>query len=173
MKTTFGTVFTRLMWGGKVLSAFECVVLKRLVAELPPALREIVEAQFESYNLVQREIDGRALNFYRKVRGRLSMDGVPLMQMQVDVAPLIRLALTVAGTEIHAVLTAVRNRACSVTFDQDARSFRGATAVEVTRVTQAWRSNLRCPVGPYRGPLDADVRPSWLNSSDMERFGEP
>jgi hypothetical protein len=43
-----------------------------------------------------------------------------------------------------------------VTFGEDERSFHDLTTVEVTRVTQVWRSNLRCPVGALRGPLDAD-----------------
>jgi hypothetical protein len=54
-------------------------LLEQLVASLPPPLRSAVESQFDAYNLVQREVDGRALNFYRK-KGRKAnnMEGLPV-----------------------------------------------------------------------------------------------
>ena len=173
MKTTFGTVFSRLMWGGTILSPFECAVLERLVAELPTSLRETVEAQMDSYNLVQREVDGRALNFYRKVRGRVSMEGVPLLQMTVEIAPLMRLTLATQSCEIHAVLTAVQGQAFSVTFDQDARSFRTLTAFQVSKVTHAWRSNFHVLNMTPNNAMQRSalvVTPLAGNASSSERF---
>ena len=70
-KSQFGNAISRLLWGGVCLSPLESGLLRRMVNELPQNLRAIVEAQFESYNLAQREADGRAL------RGRVS-PGSPL-----------------------------------------------------------------------------------------------
>lgn len=55
---------SRFLRGGVVLGALEGWALQTLVSSLPPELRQIVEAQFQRYVLVQREVDGRALNFY-------------------------------------------------------------------------------------------------------------
>jgi hypothetical protein len=66
VKTNFGNAISRLLWGGVCLSRVESGLLQRMVDELPGKLRAVVEAQFETYNLVQREADGRAVNFYRR-----------------------------------------------------------------------------------------------------------
>jgi len=44
-------------------------LLRLSLKDLPTALRSIVESHLNAYNLVQREVDGRALNFYRIKRG--------------------------------------------------------------------------------------------------------
>ena len=59
VKTNFGNAVSRLLWGGVCLSRVESGLLQRMVDDLPGKLRAIVEAQFESYNLVQREAAGR------------------------------------------------------------------------------------------------------------------
>lgn len=64
MRTEFGTSLSRFIRGGVILSGLEVWALKALVSSLPPELQQVVEAQFQRYVLVQREIDGRALNFY-------------------------------------------------------------------------------------------------------------
>jgi hypothetical protein len=51
--------------GGTRRSDGEYALLNALVAALPDGLRSIVTSQFATYNLVQREQDNRALNFYR------------------------------------------------------------------------------------------------------------
>ena len=65
VKRTFGNWITRFLRGGQNLTGAEHRLLCLLVENLPPHLRDTAERQFESYNLAQREIDGRALNFYR------------------------------------------------------------------------------------------------------------
>jgi hypothetical protein len=114
-----------------------------MVDDLPGKLRAIVEAQFESYNLVQREADGRALNFYRSRLGRVDVSNVPLLAMRGIDAPLIRVSFTIArnGPEHHAVLTAVNGRAFCLTFDADMRALRGSSDFSVMHVTRSWRSN--------------------------------
>ena len=107
-------------------------------------MRETVARQFESYNLVQREIDGRALNFYRVGLGRNGVLPVtPLLTSRLDVAPLVRIRAKVAGeTEpLHVVLTAVSGRAFSVSFSRTVSERLTPDALSVDNVTQAWKSN--------------------------------
>ena len=144
VKRSFGTWITRLMRGGQTLSDAEHHLLCLLIGELPPHLRGTVERQFESYNLAQREVDGRALNFYRV---RLGTSGVlpvaPLLNSKLEVAPLVRISARIAGEiePLHAVLTAVRGRAFSVSFSRAVPRSTTAEALSVDNVTQAWRSN--------------------------------
>jgi hypothetical protein len=144
VKRTFGSWVTRLLRGGHALTDAEHRLLCLLVAELPAQLRETVVRQFESYNLAQREIDRRALNFYRVRVGRSGvLPVVPLLTSKVDVAPLVRITANVAGEAepLHVVLTAVRGRAFSVSFSRAVPEKLGPDALSVDRVTQAWRSN--------------------------------
>ena len=141
MKRTFGNFVERLLWGGTRLTDVEFGLLQQLVGPLPPFLRSTVETQFEAYNLVQREVDGRALNFYRKKGGKASnMEGLPLLEMIVDEAPLVRLTASISGdTEpLHATLTAVKGRVFCMALS---RPVRPEGSVTVSDIKQAWRSN--------------------------------
>jgi hypothetical protein len=128
-----------------VLSGLEAWALRTLVSSLPPQLREIVEAQFQRYVLVQREIDGRALNFYprrREVRKGLS---APLLAMDSEAAPLARARISIAdpSATLHAVLHAVHGRAFSLSFSEDARRFATASGFALEHLDQSWRSSFR------------------------------
>ena len=118
-------------------------MLQQLVASLPPPLRSAVERQFEAYNLVQREVDGRALNFYRKKGGKANnMEGLPLLKMAVEEAPLVRLTASVSGDSepLHATLTAVGGRVFCMALS---RPVRPEGSVTVSDIKQAWRSNFQ------------------------------
>jgi hypothetical protein len=145
MKRHFGSWLTRSFLGGGVsLSDSEHHLLSLLVAELPPHLREKVESQFESYNLVQREVDKRTLNFYRSRRFRHGVLPVtPLLKSKLEVAPLVRLSLKVAGQPalLHAVLTAAGGRAFSVSFSREPPRDSKPGDYAIEKVTQAWVSN--------------------------------
>ena len=145
MKRHFGSWATRCMLGsGVTLSDSEHHVLSLLVAELPPHLRLKVEYQFESYNLVQREIDKRTLNFYRsRAWGRGVLPVSPLLKSKLEVAPLVRLRLKVAGqpAPLHAVLTSVGGRAFSVSFSRPLARDGKPEEYSIAKVTQAWLSN--------------------------------
>ena len=144
MKRTFGTWATRLLRGGTTLSEAEHHLLSLLVSELPPRLRETVETQFDLYNLVQREVDRRSLNFYRVRiwRGGL-LPVTPALRGKLEVAPLVRLSMKVHGESklLHAVLTAVSGHAFSVSFDRAVSRASGPTDYSIEKVTQAWLSN--------------------------------
>jgi hypothetical protein len=133
----------RLLWGGTTLTEVELQLLQHLVGSLPSELRCVVDAQFNAYNLVQREHDGRALNFYRKKGGRANnMEGLPLLQMTVDEAPLVRLTVTLSGDAepLHATLNAVGGRVFCIALSRPVGT---EGVVTVSDVKQAWRSNFR------------------------------
>ena len=142
MKRHFGSWASRLFRGGTTLSDSEYHILSLLVAELPPRLRERVEQQFDSYDLVQREVDNRTLNFYPRRPG-VPLAAAIILKSKLEVAPLMRLNLSVAGQPepLNAVLTAVRGRAFSVSFNRALSANVSPADMSVKKVTHAWQSN--------------------------------
>ena len=167
MKRVFGNLFTRLVNGGATLTSVEYYLLEKLVASLPQFLRVTVELQFDAYNLVQRGVDGRALNFYRKNAGRVDLRGVPLLEMARDEAPLARLTARIEGESepVHATLTAVAGRAFCVAFS---RGLPIAANASVTEVTPAWRSNFHFEKTAGQGTRanNHDRHTAWDRTSD-------
>jgi hypothetical protein len=144
VQRTFGNLATRLLRGGHVLSTAEHHILVQLVLHLPDQLRLRVEAQFNSYNLVQREVDKRALNFYRVKIGRSGALPVsPLLKSKLEEAPLMRLCFSVRGESqpLHAALTAVRGVAFCVSFDRPVPAEKAPGDFAIAKVTQSWQSN--------------------------------
>jgi hypothetical protein len=144
VRTEFGNALTRALRGGVRLTALEAALLRRLVGALPDRLRTPVEQQFARYNLAQREVDGRAVNFYRtSLLGRPTVLGVPLLAMRKVEAPLARLSFTTGQDPVlhHAVLTAVSGRAFCLSFDADLRPLGEAGSPNVRDVVEAWRSD--------------------------------
>lgn len=69
---------------------------------------------------MQREVDGRALNFYLFKNGSVSFsDDLPQIEMKADESPLVRASLSVEGEKpLHPVLAAVRGRVFCVSFSR-------------------------------------------------------
>ena len=126
------------------LSAVEFYLLSKLVERLPEHLKRTVESQFDNYHLVQREVDGRALNFYPEKRGAEKLD---LIAMNAEEAPLIRITAKEEGVDepIHAVLSAVNGRAFCVSLNRRVDRIPDSTALEIVKVTHAWKSNFPKP----------------------------
>ena len=125
-----------------MLSSGEFKLLSMLVAELPPHLRSVAESQFAEYNLVQREADGRALNFYKVgVLSKAPLPVLPRFQSEVDEAPLVRINMQIAEcTPLHATLTAVRGRVFCASFSSSVpEAFENEP--RIIRVVHSWESN--------------------------------
>ena len=143
VKRQFGGPVRRLLRGGTTLSDTEHAVLCSLVDTLPHDLRTIVTTQLNSYNLVQREVDGRALNFYRFKNGSPAFtDDLPQLHMKTEESPLIRATLSLEGEHepLHAVLAAVRGRVFCVSFSRPPGSAAGS--IRVLDTEQSWRSSI-------------------------------
>ena len=135
----FGNWLTRALRGGTNLAPAEQWLLTQLVDTLPKRLQDTVQAQLRSYNLAQREIDGRAINFYRQPA---LAPVVPLLTMSVTEAPLVRLSAAAGDLSepVHATLTAVSGRVFCLAFSRSVQAL-PPSSLKVVKVTQAWRSN--------------------------------
>ena len=97
---------------------------------------------------VQREHDGRALNFYRKKNGQAaSGQDFPLFETKEAEAPLTRLIATFEGDSepLHATLVAVSGRAFCMSFSRQPPPSVRQESMRVTSSRQAWRSNVLLP----------------------------
>lgn len=145
MKRHFGTILTRSIFGaGTSLTDIEHRLTEELISPLPDWLRVPVEMQIDGYDLVQREVDGRALNFYRKRSGSSgSMDGMPTLGMHCDEAPLMRITVQLGDEPepVHATLNAVCGRVFCVAFSRRIDGIPSTSAVTVTDRKHSWRSN--------------------------------
>lgn len=140
MKRAFGTFLSRLLNGGIQLTDSEHHVLCLLVQALPDGFRHVVELQFDQYDLVQREIDGRTLNFYCKSAAAK----LPLLALRAEQCPLVRIVVQTQGEPkaVHAVLTAVNGRAFCVSLSERIDQAGHLAEAKVTEVVQSWRSNV-------------------------------
>jgi hypothetical protein len=144
MKDNFGNLLTRLLDGGTTLTRIEKVIIERLIETLPPILASILLAQLDACNVVQREIDGRALNFYRKSNGVISREGIPDLPIKQGEVPLLKIAFSISGAHdlVHATMTAVNRQFFCVNFSHDLRPFSRSCDLKVEKVTESWRSSI-------------------------------
>ena len=119
-------------------------VLQQLIQALPQILRTPIEAQLNAYNLVQREIDGRALNFYRKKLRHLVRDDMPPLPVKTGEIKLLGLSFSISDftQKIHATATAIDKYFFCISFSHDLRPFATHNIITIVDVTQSWRSNI-------------------------------
>ena len=145
MRWTFGNMLTRLLWGGTTLRAAEGKLLEIAVAELPPAIRTTVETQLAAYNLAQREVDGRTINFYRKANNDTrETTSMPRLQTPHAEAPLVRIKVSFdnASEPVHAVLTAVSGHVFCLTLSRAITPKDDATRASLQDSVASWRSTV-------------------------------
>lgn len=144
MRETFGNPISRLLNGGVTLTTIEKKILKATIEALPPILRSTAETQLGGFNLVQREIDGRALNFYRKKFGQVIRDDLPVLPIKKGEIKLLALAFSIPGRpdSFHVTATAIDGYFFCLAFSHDLRPVAACDNLSVTKVTESWRSSL-------------------------------
>jgi hypothetical protein len=147
MKRHFGSFLARSFLGrGTTLTEVEYKLTEASIQALPDWLRTTVEMQIDAYDLVQRESDGRALNFYLKRQQRSAgMENIPMLKTNEVKAPLMRLT-AIIGTDpapVHATLNAIHGRVFCVAFDRRVDTYPFSAVVEVIHCKEAWRSTVR------------------------------
>ena len=119
-------------------------IVSSLVSELPDHLRTTVESQFSEYNLAQREVDGRTLNFYKmSLFSARPLQPRALLHGERAETPLIRVSVATPGESepLHATLNAVAGRAFCASFSRPVPEVLDGQALKITKVTHAWQSN--------------------------------
>ena len=162
MKTKFGNLVTRILQGGVVLMPVEEALLRLSVEELPSALRSIIESHINACNLVQREVDGRALNFYRIKGGRVKRDDLQPLPIKPGEVKLLSVAFSIEvnAKEMHATLSAVNKYFFCMALSECLKPYKSSERIFLKRVKQSWRSNIVSSTAPNHslqsGPPTAD-----------------
>ncbi|MEO0672130.1 MAG: hypothetical protein AAFZ05_08905 [Pseudomonadota bacterium] len=129
------------------MTAPESQILAEFLDRLPSHLQPTVKEQFELYNLVQREIDGRALNFYR-IESQLSFSPrrpLPLLpQIDEPAHHLLKLKFVNRSdaSVVHATLQAIQRRAFCISFD---RAIAQSEELSFVSQTESWRNAYKRP----------------------------
>lgn len=164
MKLEFGGLLRRLFFGGVRLLPIEQALMTAMIEALPPPLQQAVQQQIDAYNLVQREADGRALNFYRMVGRKASRDGIPPLPIQRGDVPLLHITFALAEHDasaqgavrqgdveeqamrqadttptrdrasMHATMYAIDQHLFCITFSHDVRQFHDQSELVVLEV---------------------------------------
>jgi len=139
MKLVYGNKFYRALRGGVTLSPFELRALELCIQALPVDMAKVIIEQIEQFNLVQREVDWRALNFY-KIRGfRKVCEIRPLLALKSDDAPLVKVAFSIPnGETINAVIHVFKGRFFSINFGASTKPVKDITELEIKKVTKSW-----------------------------------
>lgn len=138
VKRSFGTALQRTLRGGVRLTDLEHELLEAFVDHLPDELAATVSAQPEGYTLVQRESDGRALNFYPARRNQ----HLPKLAVKESEAKLLRFRFQTEPhtDDLHATFVAIDGRFFCASFSHDLRVYKNVRLRRVEDVSQAWRS---------------------------------
>ena len=140
MKLEFGSWLQNLWFGGVNLLSIEKILLGKFLEYLPVGIRQTVEKQIDQYNLVQREIDGRTVNFYyKKFLG--SKVNIPVLSTKVIEAKLLSLKFKILDEDknLHANFWSVNGKFFCMNFSQDMRPFKNVEQVNIIEV-----ENLAC-----------------------------
>jgi hypothetical protein len=144
MKTKFGNLLTRIFRAGVVLMPVEKALLRLSLEELPTALKSIVESQINVYNLVQREVDGRALNFYRIKGRRVNRDDLQPLPIKSGEVKLLTVTFSIEGNteDMHATLSAVDKFFFCLAMSECLKPYKNSDRIFIKRVKKSWRSNV-------------------------------
>ena len=144
MKNVFGNIIARSFGGGVNLTAIEKELLELLPENLPPNIAKIIVQQIDLFNLVQREIDGRALNFYRLQRGKIDIASIPKIKTKKIETKLLSIAFEIEGEsrEFNATFTAIDGFFFCMNFSDDLRQYKKKSKLKVVKISKSWKSEL-------------------------------
>jgi hypothetical protein len=134
----FGTWLSRFLRGGVLLSSAEQWLLAEMLEALPVQLSDLARRQLASFNLAQREIDGRSINFYLPRRGVPDLQLLPTTEIE---CPLVRITVRhiASGEIVHATLNAVNGRVFCMSFSRAVAGL-GDGGFEVLDTAESWRA---------------------------------
>ncbi|MHA2852290.1 hypothetical protein, partial [Vibrio harveyi] len=131
----------KMILGCTDLTPFEEQSIKLCIDNLPENLKGIAAAQFKEYNLIQREYDGRTVNFYKVKCLRKVVNPNQLLPIKTDDCVLIKLELkTISNERIGVTLHATGHRIFSASFSKDVSNLGKIEGMRLEKLTKSWRS---------------------------------
>jgi len=133
----------RLLKGGVKLTPVEGQLLELFQSSVPSEIQIPLDRQIAAYNLVQREIDGKALNFYRIRRWKVYRDDLPKLPVSPGEIKLLSMELeeSAASDVFHATFWAVDGYFFCINLSESTEHT-APQQIRIRKVKQCWRSNL-------------------------------
>jgi len=143
VKTQLSSHLMRLLKGGVNLTPVEGRRLKLFQSSVPSEIQIPFDRQIAAYNLVQREIDGRALNFYRIRRWKVYRDDLPKLPVNPGEVKLLSMELgdSAASNAFYATFWVVDGYFFSINLSESIEHT-APKQIRIRKVKQCWRSNL-------------------------------
>jgi len=133
--------FLRVLRGGTRPTSFEKLCIEACLTHLPEQIKEIANSQLAQYNLIQREIDGRALNFYRVVRFNKIAEPTNLLPIKSKDCVLLKLEVeTDTQEKLNVTLHATSYRIFCIQFSRSVSKPKTIKGISITKCTQSWRN---------------------------------
>ena len=130
----------RIFRGGTRPTSFEKLCIEACLTHLPERIKDIANSQLAEYNLIQREIDGRALNFYKIVRFNQIAEPSNLLPIKSKDCVLLKIEVeTDAQEKLNVTLHATGYRIFCIQFIRSVSHLKSIKEISVTKCTQSWR----------------------------------
>ena len=131
----------RWLRGGIKETQFEFECLKLCLEHLPDKLRPVALKQISEYNLVQREIDQRALNYYNISVFLNVVNPSELLPISSDDCILIKLVVETENQDkINVALHATGYRIFCICFNKSVAHLANFSKLNVCSVTNSWET---------------------------------
>jgi hypothetical protein len=143
LRTQFGSLARRILSGGVRLTPLEESLLRTFRENIDASFHAALDAQLHAYNLAQREVDWRAINLYRVVRGRPSRVGLPELPCGPGEVRLLRASVRPrsSAATLHVAFWAVDRYFFGFNSGESLEPDRDETVLDVLEVNQSWRSS--------------------------------
>lgn len=133
--------FLRILRGGTRPTSFEKLCIESCLTHLPEQIKDVANSQLAQYNLIQREIDGRALNFYKIVRFNQISEPSNLLPIKSKDCVLLKIEIeTDTQEKLNVTLHATGYRIFCIQFSRSVSNLKSIKEISVTKCTQSWRN---------------------------------
>lgn len=143
MKKQFSNFLLNLTRNGKQLSNLEEKLLSVFFDHVPEKIGVIIKQQFKPYNLLQREIDGRATNFYRIKKGKVKRDDLPKLETKQNETKLMSMGFRIKNVDKNMYVTfwAVDGYFFCMNFSDNINEYLQEKEVEIFQIEKSYKSN--------------------------------
>ena len=130
----------RILRGGIRPTSFEQLCIEACLKNLPEQIKDMANTQLAQYNLIQREIDGRALNFYKVARFNQIVEPSNLLPIKSKDCVLLKIEVETDTKEsVNVTLHATGYRVFCIQFSRSVSNLKSTKEIAVKKITQSWR----------------------------------
>ena len=142
MSKQFSNLLLNLMHNGKSISLLENKLLEILFQNLPDFIFSTIKEQFKKYNLLQREIDFKEINFYRIKKGKVFTEDFPKLKTNRQEFELMEIKFKVIKNDAAyiAKFWVVNNLFFCISFNKSIKNILNEIDIEIISLEKSYAS---------------------------------